>query len=190
MTTNWRPSGSRRAIGHRRAGGPLRQRNRRSVSPVIASTALSASSPPPTNTSPPAVTIAPGAPRGAELRRQRHVLQRRMRAQRRRVAERHPPGNLAAIEIDGRQVAVRRLEQRQAVHERRVGGARLMSRRPLRRRAGWTATDRARRAAGSPACSTSLHVQQPGRGSNAPPPQLAPPMTPGRITVPCSDGGV
>ena len=31
---------------------------------------------------------------------------------------------------------------------------------------------------------------RPLSGSKAPPPQLAPPITPGRITVPCNDGGV
>ena len=55
----------------------------------------------------------------------------------------------------------------------------------LRPRAGCQATDRARRGGGSRACS-SWSSRRACRvdGSKAPPPQLAPPITPGRMTVP------
>src|SRR5579864_2365173 len=35
-----------------------------------------------------------------------------------------------------------------------------------------------------------LTYNRPVAGSNADPPQFAPPMTPGRVNVPCTDGGV
>ena len=46
-----------------------------------------------------------------------------MAAQRRRVAERHAPFDGAAVQIHRHQMAVRRLEQRQPIHELRVGVA-------------------------------------------------------------------
>src|SRR4026208_66004 len=39
-------------------------------------------------------------------------------------------------------------------------------------------------------CRLVFPNKRPVAGSNAPPPQFAPPITPGRTTVPCIDGGV
>jgi len=65
---------------------------------------------------------AGGASR-TEQRRQRDTLQLRMPAELRHIAERHAPLDRAAVQIDRHKVPVRRLEQRQAVHELGVGAA-------------------------------------------------------------------
>ena len=126
-----------------------------------------------------------------ERGRQRDALQRRMPAQRRRVAERHAPLDRAAVQIDRHQMAVRRLEQRQAVHELRVGVA---DARELgvhfRRRAGSPPSVSGLPTRAMFAWFVVLTNSTPLDGSNAPPPQFAPPIRPGRCTVPCSDGGV
>ena len=91
--------------------------------PVAASIARSARSPPPPITRPPAVASTPGAPATPSAGGSATPLQRRMAAQRRRVAERHAPLDRAAVQIDRDEMTVRRLEQRQAVHELGVGVA-------------------------------------------------------------------
>ena len=99
-----------------------------------------------------------------EHRRQLHVLQRGMTAQRRHVAKGHPPFDRATIQIQGHEVAVRRFEQRHAVHEVGVGLAdadhvRIHFRRPR---------IRARPVRRADACEARLvgrlENEHPGRG--------------------------
>jgi hypothetical protein len=107
-----------------------------------------------------------------------------------RVAERHAPFDRAAIQIEGHQVAERRLQERQPVHEFGVGVAHARELR-VHFRGPRVALVRS----GLPTRPTFgllvvLKYSTPARVSNAAPPQLAPPMSPGRCTVPCTLGGV
>ena len=126
------------------------------------------------------VTTRPTLPRLSGLR-DRHPLQRRMVAHRvRRVAVRHLPHQLALVEIDRRQHAVRRLHERQTLRPgrrhrlrpaERGAARRAAARRCSRRRAarttaalGRAAPLRARRAAARPPRCRTRVLRDRGTG--------------------------
>ena len=96
------------------------------------------------------VTSEPDAAALAGLRNV-HALQRGMIAHVvRRVAVRHLPHQLAAIEIDRGEHAVRRLHDRQPLHGQAAlaAGRRVRRRRPAPRAGGWRRLPAAARARG------------------------------------------